>query len=68
METYQYQDVKRYTDAIREQMNRQSSEMTDAAALELIERFVFSQPKSGSCTSRQNSALIRRLYGKRSEL
>ena len=62
MECYTKQEVREYTTRIREIMNRQTETLTDAKALALIEEYVFRRPKAGSCSSRQNSALIRRLY------
>ena len=63
MECYTKQEVREYTTRIREIMNRQTETLTDAKALALIEEYVFRRPKAGSCSSRQNSALIRRGCG-----
>lgn len=62
MAEYDFRDIRSFTAQIREQMNRHPGEMTDEAALALIEQFVFHQPKAASCTIRQNRDLIHRLY------
>ena len=62
MSGYNSQDVREYTAQIRERMNQYAGELTDASVLALIEGFVFSQPKAGSCSCLQNSALIQRLF------
>lgn len=62
MSKYEFPEIKSYLTRIREEMNRQTGELTDEGALRLIERFVFALPEAGSRSSAENSALIRRLF------
>ncbi len=62
MSEYYSSDLSGYVDAIRARMNEHSGDLTDEEALEIIESYVFSQPKSGGCTHRENGELIRRIY------
>lgn len=55
-------DTSEYLRQIRLQMNQREEELTDATALDLIERFVFSRPEADSRSSADNGALIRKLY------
>ncbi len=62
MAKYTDSDFKIYKEQIREWMNRETAELTDETALSLIEQYVFRQPKTASCSSRQNRDFIHRLY------
>lgn len=62
MAEYTYQEIRQYTARIRERMNQCPEELTDERAMRIIEEYVFSMPKAGSCSYRTNGALIRKLF------
>ena len=55
-------DVKEYIRDIRLLLTESVEEMTDEKALAIIEEYVFSQERSSSCSFKDNTALIERLF------
>ena len=62
MSFYTKEDVKEYIRDIRLLLTESVEEMTDAKALTIIEEYVFSQERSSSCSFRDNTSLIERLF------
>ena len=62
MSFYTKADVKQYIRDIRLLLTESVEEMTDEKALSIIEDYVFSQRRSSSCSFRDNTALIERLF------
>ena len=62
MSDYSKADVKEYIRNIRLLLTESVEEMTDEKALGIIEEYVFSQARSSSCSFRDNTALIERLF------
>ena len=62
MSFYTKQDVKEYIRDIRLLLTESVEEMTDEKALTIIEEYVFSQERSSSCSFRDNTSLIERLF------
>ncbi|MBQ3322316.1 MAG: CpaF family protein [Firmicutes bacterium] len=62
MSFYTKQDVKEYIRDIRLLLTESVEEMTDERALTIIEEYVFSQERSSSCSFRDNTSLIERLF------
>jgi len=62
MSNYSKADVKEYIRNIRLLLTESVEEMTDEKALGIIEEYVFSQTRSSSCSFRDNTALIERLF------
>ena len=62
MSFYTKADVKQYIRDIRLLLTESVEEMTDDRALGIIEDYVFSQERSSSCSFRDNTALIERLF------
>lgn len=55
-------DTKEHLQRIRHRINESPQELTDEQALAVIERYVFSLPHSSGRSSRENGALIHRLF------
>ena len=55
-------DTKEHLQRIRHRINESPQELTDEQALAVIERYVFSLPHSSGHSSRENGALIHRLF------
>lgn len=62
MSFYTKEDVKDYIRDIRLLLTESVEEMTDEKALTIIEEYVFSQERSSSCSFRDNTSLIERLF------
>jgi len=62
MSFYTKEDVKEYIRDIRLLLTESVEEMTDERALTIIEEYVFSQERSSSCSFRDNTSLIERLF------
>ncbi len=62
MSFYTKDEVKEYIRDIRLLLTESVEEMTDEKALEIIEDYVFSQERSSSCSFRDNTSLIERLF------
>ena len=62
MSFYTKEDVKEYIRDIRLLLTESVEEMTDEKALTIIEEYVFSQERSSSCSFRDNTSLIERLF------
>ena len=62
MSNYSKADVKEYIQDIRLLLTESVEEMTDERALDIIEDYVFSQERSSSCSFRDNTAFIERLF------
>ena len=62
MSFYTREDVKDYIRDIRLLLTESVEEMTDEKALTIIEEYVFSQERSSSCSFRDNTSLIERLF------
>ncbi len=59
---YSQQEIRSCIEAIRSIMNRDPEDLDDAKATRIIEEYVFSLEKSGSCSPEENSRLIRRVF------
>ncbi len=59
---YTIEEIRRYTERIRERLNDLPRAPDDQKALEIIEDYVFSRAKAASCSHQVNSQLIRRLF------
>ncbi|MBQ9016060.1 MAG: CpaF family protein [Firmicutes bacterium] len=55
-------DTKEYLRTIRQIINKRPGELTDREALTVIEQYVFGLPCTAGRTSRENGALIRKLF------
>ena len=62
MTFYEVREVKKHIAEVRSLLNSSGSAVNDKEALETIERYVFSQPGSGSCKHWDNDRLIRRIF------
>ena len=62
MAKYTKADVKQYIRDVRLLLTESVEEMTDEKALGIIEEYVFSQQQSCSCSFKDNTALIERLF------
>lgn len=59
---YTADEIKKYISEIRLIITENTDSLTDAAALEKIEEYVFSLKKAQSCSHRQNDRLIERIF------
>ncbi len=62
MPFYSKEEFRTFASDIRLLLTSSADEMTDEIALEKIEDYVFSLPKSGMCDYKVNAALINRLF------